>query len=260
MSRERLPSEESLGVRVIKELKLKQEYVVSLLALAIAWEAASKVLPPYIVPGWELILPSFLSIELGHVWITVARVLASLAASFLIGLALAIVMSISSTVERYLTPIVNLILAIPAISWVLFSILWFSDMEFRIFFVLTMVCTPAFLIYILDGIKSIPGELRVMFLSFRPTRSQYLTKFVVPALLPVVLSSWKVNLGLAIRVVTVAELVGTVSGIGYMLNYALAQFSLLGIFVWTLVLVVILFLIQAAIYGLESLLLRWRTW
>jgi len=52
--------------------------------------------------------------------------------------------------------------------------------------------------------------------------------------------------------------VGTVSGIGYALNFALGNLSLAEIFAWTLVLVAILLSLQGIVYGIESKLLRWR--
>ena len=65
--------------------------------------------------------------------------------------------------------------------------------------------------------------------------------------MPVILTSWKINLSLAIRVVTIAELVGAVSGVGYGLVMAQELFSVADVFAWTLVLVVILFLAEAVL-------------
>ena len=62
---------------------------------------------------------------------------------------------------------------------------------------------------------------------------------ILPASLPGVLTSWKINLSLAIRVVTIAELVGATSGIGYGLTVAQAEFSIADIVAWTLILILI---------------------
>ena len=51
---------------------------------------------------------------------------------------------------------------------------------------------------------------RCMMQSFRPTTLQYFFKLILPAILPTIFTSWKVNISLAIRVVTIAELVGAV--------------------------------------------------
>ncbi|MDJ0269306.1 MAG: ABC transporter permease subunit [Aigarchaeota archaeon] len=250
--------------REIEVLKLyrvfrgRKEYAISLLALAVAWEIASYIFPPYAVPSWSIILKTLISLDFTHAYITVIRVLLALAAAFAVGFLLAVIMYLSRRIERYILPLVNLVMAVPAICWVLFAILWFKEPEFRIFFVLVAVCGPGFLIDILDGMKNIPRHLREMLVSFRPSKNQLVRKLILPAIVPSILTTWKINLGLAVRVVTVAELVGTISGIGYALNFALGNLSLAEIFAWSLVLVTILLSLQGVVYMLEARLLKWR--
>ena len=59
--------------------------------------------------------------------------------------------------------------------------------------------------------------------------------------------------------VTIAELVGAISGVGYGLVIAQELFSVADVFAWTLVLVVILFLAEAVLSLVEERMLRWRT-
>jgi NitT/TauT family transport system permease protein len=150
-------------------------------------------------------------------------------------------------------------MAVPVVCWILFSVLWFKWVEFRISFVLIVVCAPVFIVDFLDGMKSVQHELRDMLRSFRPSRTQFFTKLLLPATAPVILTSWKINLSLAIRVVTIAELVGAVSGVGYGLVLAQELFSVADVFAWTLVLIVILFLAEAVLSMVEERMLRWRT-
>jgi NitT/TauT family transport system permease protein len=110
----------------------------------------------------------------------------------------------------------------------------------------------------LDGIRAIPRDLRDMMWSFRPGLTHFLRMLVLPAITPVILTSFKINLSQAIRLVTFAELVGAVSGIGYGLNVAQELFSVADVFAWTVVLIVILTLAMEALSWVESRLLRWR--
>ena len=80
---------------------------------------------------------------------------------------------------------------------------------------LIAVCGPVFLVNALDAMRRVPRELRGMMHSFRPTTLQYFTKLMLPAIVPSLFTSWKINISLAIRVVTIAELVGAVTGIGH---------------------------------------------
>ena len=143
--------------------------------------------------------------------------LGALVVSFVLGVMLAIGMYLSGSLERYLRPLIRLLMAVPVVSWILFAVLWFRGVEFRIAFVLVVVCAPVFMIDTLDAMRGVSRELRDMMRSFRPTSFQFFRKLMLPAILPGIFTSWKINLSLAIRVVTIAELVGAVTGIGHQL-------------------------------------------
>lgn len=256
--------DEAIGSETVEALEARapfrfpREMVVGLLALAVAWEIVSWFVPPFIVPGWGRILKSLAGLRLDFVLVTLARVVGALVVSFAVGLGLAVAMYASSPVERYGRPIVRLLMAVPVVCWILFAVLWFKWVEFRIAFVLVVVCAPVFLVDALDAMKGVSRDLRDMLRSFRPTRVQLFSKLVLPATVPAILTSWKINLSLAIRVVTIAELVGAVTGIGYGLVVAQELFSVSEVFAWTLILVVILFLAEAVLTRVEDRVLRWR--
>lgn len=256
--------EEAIGSETVEALEARvpfrfpREMVVGLLVLAVAWEIVSWFVPPFIVPGWGRIFKSLVGLRMDFVLVTLARVVGALVVSFAVGLGLAVAMYASSRVERYGRPIVRLLMAVPVVCWILFAVLWFKWVEFRIAFVLVVVCAPVFLVDALDAMKGVSKDLRDMLRSFRPTRAQLFTKLVLPATVPAILTSWKINLSLAIRVVTIAELVGAVTGIGYGLVVAQELFSVSEVFAWTLILVVILFLAEAVLTRVEERLLRWR--
>ncbi len=81
---------------------------------------------------------------------------------------------------------------------------------------------------------------------------------VVPAVMPDVLTAWKVNVGNATRVAVVAELVGATLGVGYQLLSAQQVFNMAAAIAWTIVLVAALALIQVVLDRLDAWLLRWR--
>ena len=245
------------------EGQFSRQSVYSLLIFAACWEVLSHLapalgIPPFAIPSFVRIGRSLMTITAIDVVVTVARVLGALVLSFVLGLALAMAMYRSPRLESYLHPLIRLFMAVPVVSWILFAVLWFRGVEFRIAFVLIAVCGPVFLVDGLDAMRSVSAELRGMMRSFRPTPVQYFTKLMLPAILPNLFTSWKINLSLAIRVVTIAELVGAVTGIGHQLAVAQELFSVADVFAWTLVLVALLFLLEAGIAQAERRMLRWR--
>lgn len=233
--------------------------LVAMLLVAGGWQLVSLRLPDYIVPGWEVIGPTLLDLEYNHVLTTGLRVLAALGLAFSLGLVAALLLSSFPRIEGYIMPMVKMLMAVPAISWIIFAVLWFSSVEQRIAFVLIVECGPIFFIQILDGIKQIPAPLRDMMRAFRPSRAEYYRKLIIPGVIPTILTSWKITLGLAIRVVTIAELVGAVSGVGYALVISQQLFSVADVFAWTMVLVIMLLTAQFFVSLIESRLLKWRS-
>jgi ABC-type nitrate/sulfonate/bicarbonate transport system permease component len=239
-------------------LQIPRKTIISLGLLALIWQGLSYVLPSYMVPGWEKIFQELLEIRFDFVAITVARVFLALAISFAIGLAGAMLTYTFPRTEGYLLPQVKLLMAVPVVCWIMFAVLWFRGLEFRIGFVLVVVCAPIFWIDFLDSMKSVPKELREMLWSLRPSRGEFFRKLILPATMPSIITSWKINLSLAIRVVTMAELVGATTGIGYGLVIAQTLLSVAEVFAWTIILVVILFACQMVVSWVEARALRWR--
>ena len=247
----------------VPALTFPRQTFVSLLVFALVWETLSYLapylgIPPFAIPSFVRIAKSVATITPIDIVVTLARVIAALIISFVLGLALAMAMYRSASLNKYLHPLIRLFMAVPVVSWILFAVLWFPGVEFRIAFVLVIVCGPVFLIDTLDAMHGVPRELRRMMQSFRPTTWQYFFKLMLPAIVPTIFTSWKVNISLAIRVVTIAELVGAVTGIGHQLSVAQELFSVADVFAWTLVLVALLFLLEAIVARVETRVLRWR--
>jgi NitT/TauT family transport system permease protein len=241
--------------------KLQRDTLVgtaSIVCFTVGWELASFVAPVYAIPGWGRILAALADISGFDVGVTVVRLIASMVMSFLLGLAAAVLLFERPLAEAFFLPYVRLVMAVPAVCWVVFSILWFKSVEFRIFFVMCIVCAPIFIVDSLDAMKSVPMDLREMVGSFRPSQIQRFTKIILPGIVPNLLTSWKINLTMGVRIVTIAELVGALTGIGHGLVVAQEMFSVAEVFAWTVVLVAILFAFQAIVTLVERRALSWR--
>ena len=249
-------------MNILYKLRRQTETVVSLLAVVILWQLASYAFPASLFPPVNLIGDALGAIIIdGQIWeasATYLRILAGMAGAFVLGGILAFVMGNSETVNRYLFPIINLLQGIPALSWVVFAIIWFKHTEFRIWFIMVATTLPAFTFQLLDAYRAISKDLMEMTLSFRPTKLDYLRVLVVPTVVPGILTAWKVNLGNASRVVVVAELVGATSGVGYELLQSQQLFDLAGAIAWTITLVVFVLVMQWVLAQIENWVLRYR--
>ena len=255
--------QEAWHSRLLGLMAHRKEPIISFAVILAAWQIASFFLPPYLIPGVGVIFAAFIEIVasltlLGDVFTTMGRIFLGLILAFVSGTLLGVFMGFTETVEKYTLPVLHFIMGIPALSWVVFAIIWFGHVETRIAFILLAGSLPNFALIIHDGIKSISKEYLDMLRALRPTRKQLFSKLILPGMIPAVLTAWKVNLGLAARVVIVAELVGATRGVGNKLLLAQELFEMPKAIAWTLVLVTFLLITQLTILALENKLLRWR--
>ena len=235
----------------------------SMLALAAAWQILSYAFPPFLFPPVPAIISRTIEILitgslLFDVLLTAWRIFAGLLGAFIVGGIIALVIGRSRTAENFITPVLTFFQGIPALSWVVFAIIWFHGIEFRVWFIMLMTTLPAFTFQILDAFRSMSKDLFEMTMSFRPSRTKLFRYLIVPTILPGILTAWKVNLGNAARVVVVAELVGATGGVGYELLKQQQLFDMAGAMAWTLQLVLFVLVVQQTINVIESWTLRYR--
>lgn len=227
------------------------------------WQFASLFFPPFLFPSlidvfWRCLDILSSGVLFADVLATVLRILAGLAGAFIIGGVLALLMARSQAIDKFVAPILTLFQGIPALSWVVFAIIWFHGVEFRIFFIMVMTTLPAFAFQVLGALRAMSKDLMEMVFSFRPTRMKLFRVMIAPAILPDILTAWKVNLGNASRVVVVAELVGATGGVGYQLLQQQQLFDMAGALAWTLQLVFFVLIVQSALTLIENVAFRYR--
>lgn len=236
---------------------------ISMLALAAAWQILSWVFPHFLFPPVQDVIVRTIDVLttgslLADVLLTAARIFGGLLGAFVFGAILALVIGRSQTIENFVSPVLTFFQGIPALSWVVFAIIWFHGTEFRVLFIMVITTLPAFTFQILDAFRSMSKDLFEMTMSFRPSRWKLFCYLIVPTILPGIFTAWKVNLGNAARVVVVAELVGATGGVGYELMRQQQLFDMAGAMAWTLQLVLFVLVVQQAINMLEAWTLRYR--
>ncbi len=244
-------------------MHVKKETLISALVLIVLWEIAAYFFPPFLFPSVVSIgkemgkILSDLTVAKGAI-ATSLRILGGMTGAFVVGGLIGILMGLSQRIERYVHPLLTFNQGIPALSWVVISVIWFRTTEFRIWFIIVMTTLPAFAFQIYDSYRAMSKDLVEMCLSFRPSRWDRFRTLVWPSILPDILTAWKVNLGNVARVVVVAELVGASVGVGYELLQRQQLFDMAGAIAWTLVLVLFVMLSQKVVALLERNLLRYR--
>ncbi len=236
---------------------------VDLVLIATLWQISTYFLPPIITPGLGAIAKALVNIfvdpsERIHLVYTSLRVLLALLGSFGLGSILGLFMGSSDGVRDYAKPILNLMQGIPALSWIVFAVIWFTNVEVRIAFIILMVTIPAFALQVDSATRGVSLDLVQLAQAFRATRVQRYLFVILPAIVPSITSVWSLNIGNAVRVAVVAELIGATRGVGFQLLNAQSILDMAGAIAWTISLVMVLFFYQWVVAAIESRLLAWR--
>lgn len=248
---------------LLERLDRHRPVVVDLLVIVLLWHVSTYFFPPVVAPPiseigaalWEIFSEPG---NLFHLVATGVRVLVALAIAFVAGAILGVLMGLFGGLRTYVRPALHLIQGVPALSWVVFAVIWFAHVEMRISFVLVIVTFPAFALYVDGAVQAVNLDWIQLSQAFRASRLQRLRMVILPAIVPEMISAWTVNLGNGVRVAMVAELIGSSVGVGFQLLQAQAVFDMAGAIAWTLSLVALLFVFQGIVTLVERRLLAWR--
>lgn len=217
---------------------------------------------PYVFPDlasvWDAVV-EILSEDRASVATTLGRFFLALVGAMLVGWAIGLLMAtFRTTVGELLRPVFSIMQAVPALSWVLISVIWLHSIETRILFIVFVIGVPFFVIAVYEGIRNTDHDMVEAVSQFRPSRWQVLAYLFVPQSLGYVILTLRSASSFCLRILVFAELIGATAGVGYEMGQAQANFRIDLIFGWTVLLIVFNFVLMGAIDLVEKRLLRWR--
>lgn len=188
-----------------------------------AWAFGARGLPEFVLPGPLAVAQRLLALFtdpdfLVHTLASTVRVLASVLLALVIGGGLALlaraVPLLDGVISGLLQPFLN---AFPSIAWAILAAIWFSPGHLSIVFVQVAILTPFCLINVAEGLRQIDREVLEMANSFTRSRPRVLTTVTLPLLMPYMLGALRIAYGVAWKIALVAELLGSTSGLGFLM-------------------------------------------
>lgn len=240
------------------------ESVAAIVLLLVVWQTAALFTEDYIIPPVQSVAVDFYGIMttwengLQDLLVTAGRIGFGLVLAFIIGTALGLIMGASRSMDRFWMPLMQISQGIPSVSWVVMAIIWFTNDETLVVFIVLVVTLPGFAFQAMDSYRAVPRELRDMARSLRPKRFDLFRTVTWPSIVPDLLTAWKINIGLATRVVLIGELAATSLGVGFQLRTQQQFFDMSGVIAWTAALVMIVLIVQFFIERTERRILRYR--
>jgi len=193
-----------------------------------------------------------------HVWASLQEVLLGFLLAVAVGVPLGLFMGWSRLAFNFLDPLVELLRPIPPTAWVAISLLLFGlGLQQKVFVVFVGTVSPI-LITTLDGVRGIDAILLKVARTHNASQADTLRKVVLPALLPNILTSFRVGIGMGWMVVVAAELIAAEAGLGYLLIQAYRIFRMDVMIAVMLIIGLLALLMDRGMRRVQRRLLRWQ--
>lgn len=199
---------------------LADAFVLGVLA---AWWVGAQRLPEFVLPGpvavGQRLVVLFTDWDfLYHTLASALRVIASVFISLLIGGALALlhrgVPALDWVIRGGIQPFLN---SFPSIGWAILAAIWFPPGHLSIIFVQVAILIPFCLINIAEGLRQIDREVTEMAMSFTRNRRRIMTGVTLPLMMPYIMGALRISYGIGWKISLVAELLGSTSGLGFLM-------------------------------------------
>jgi putative hydroxymethylpyrimidine transport system permease protein len=197
------------------------------------------------------------SMLLENGWTTVAEILLGLAIAIVLGVAFAVLIQSSRIAERAIYPWLVVSQTVPIVALAPIFVIWTGfDIRPKLMVIALMGFFPI-AVNTIDGLRSTDPELLGMLRSLDAGRWQRLRFAQLPSALPFFFSGLKLSAVFAVTSAVVAELVGSSSGLGYLILTFNEQAATADMFAVVVVLAALGILLFFAVVALERLSLPW---
>ncbi len=196
---------------------------LAVLAVIAIWFAGAQRLPEFVLPGpvavGQRLVVLFTDWEfLAHTLASATRVVVSVLAALVIGGGLALlhraVPALDWVIRGGVQPFLN---SFPSIGWAILAAIWFPPGHLSIIFVQVAILIPFCLINIAEGLRQIDREVMEMARSFTRSGRRITVTITFPLMMPYVLGALRISYGIGWKISLVAELLGSTSGLGYLM-------------------------------------------
>ncbi len=237
---------------------------LTLLLLAVVWQIAAQSFNNPLLPSpvevASLMAELWQLNELqGNLLITLQRVLISFVAAMLLGTLLGVLMGRLRRVNRWLDPVLVLLLNIPALVVIILLYVWFGLVEAAAVAAVVINKIPNVAVTLREGARTFDPELEEMATIYHFSFWQKVCHLWWPQLFPFFMAATRSGLALIWKIVLVVELLGRSDGIGFQLHLAFQMFDVTRILAFSFAFIVVVQLIEwCLLQPAEQYAVRWQ--
>ncbi|MFA5233307.1 MAG: ABC transporter permease subunit [Sulfurimonas sp.] len=202
--------------------------VASILLFIALWDVGSQVYGDLVLPSP---LETFKTLSMmlqddaviAEIQTTLYRASIGFGIALLLGTALGLIAGFFATASMMSRPIVTILVGMPPIAWIVLAMIWFGMGDETVIFTVIVASFPIIFVGALQGTRTLDGDLKEMAESFNfPWHMRFFDVYF-PHIFSYVFPAWVSGLGMAWKIVIMAELLATSNGIGASLAVARSQ-------------------------------------
>ena len=195
---------------------------------------------------------------LRHSWTTLSEAGSGLILGAIFGVTGGILLARRPRVSQIVDPIIMGLYGLPRVALAPLFILWFGiGLMSKVMISFSMVLF-IFLLNTLEGIRTIDPDMLDLLRTMRAGRVYTLRRVILPSIVPWIMASLRIAIGLSLIGAVVGELVGANQGLGWYVSKSSGQLDTTGVFAGLTLLLVIAALSNQLVVICERGLLRWR--
>ena len=185
------------------------------------------------------------------------RVLLGFLISMVVAVPLGILIGVYAPIEAFFEPVMSFLRYLPVTAFIPLFILWIGIDEREKVAVIILGTFPQLLLMVAGDTRKVKHDLIEVSYTLGTNRLNVVWRVVFPAAMPYILDSLRMVLGWAWTYVTVAEMIGASSGIGYMIIQSQRMLNVGKIFVGILTIGIIGLLFDFLFKWLSKKLFPW---
>jgi NitT/TauT family transport system permease protein len=153
-------------------------------------------------------------------WASFSRVLIGILIASIIGVPLGIVIGYYPRFRSFAYSPIQFVRMISPLSWMPVALLIFASFESAVSFLIVMACVCPIILNTAIGVLNVNPQWIRMAMNQGAGHIQLIRTVIIPYLIPYMLTSIRLALGIAWIVIVPAEFLGVSSGLGYLINDA----------------------------------------
>jgi taurine transport system permease protein len=190
---------------------------------------------------------------------TLLRVLVSWVVGSALGVLVGLLMARSRWLMFALTPIIEAVRPVPPVALIPFVILWFGIGDSGKIFLGALACFMVMVVNTTVAVTNVPPVYLQAARSLGASSNTIYRSVVLPAIVPEILSGFRIGSALAFAVIVAAEFQGADAGIGRLIMQASRTLNTSVVLLGTAVIAVMAVLLDVAISRLSRYLTRWSS-